>query len=140
MTMTSGTTMTVGAAAEAAGVSAKAVRLWESKGLLPAAERTAGGYRVFTPGDVEILRFIRQAKALDLTLTEIAEILDLQRHGAVPCDRVTDLLDSHIGQIDRAIADLRRLRRSLDGARRAARQGRHRGEPAVVCHIIEGAV
>ncbi len=139
MTTTSDTTMTVGVAAAAAGVSAKAVRFWESKGLLPPADRTASGYRVFTPDDVEILRFIRQAKALDLTLAEIAQVLDLQRHGAVTCDRVTDLLDSHIDQIDRTIADLRRLRRSLDGARRRARESRRRGEPAVVCHIIEGA-
>lgn len=139
MTMTSSTMMTVGAAADAAGVSAKAVRLWESKGLLPPAERTASGYRLFTANDVEILRFIRQAKALDLTLAEIAEILDLQHHGAVPCDRVTDLLDSHIDQIDQTIADLRRLRGSLDGARRTARESRRRGEPAVVCCIIEGA-
>lgn len=34
--------MTVKAAAEAAGVSPKAVRLWESKGQLPPAERTEG--------------------------------------------------------------------------------------------------
>ena len=48
--------MTVGAAADAAGVSAKAVRLWEAKGLLPAAERTEAGYRVFTEHDLDVLR------------------------------------------------------------------------------------
>ncbi|MGH3629522.1 MAG: MerR family DNA-binding transcriptional regulator, partial [Sciscionella sp.] len=38
-------TQTVGKAAQAAGLSAKAVRLYEAKGLLPAAERTEAGYR-----------------------------------------------------------------------------------------------
>lgn len=128
---------TVGAAAEAAGVSAKAVRLWESKGLLPIAERTDAGYRLFTDTDVGILRFIRQAKGLGLTLAEIKDVLDLQREGGTPCGRVTALLDNHIAEIDHALADLRQLRRSLVEARRAAQESQARGDDAVVCCIIE---
>ncbi|MPZ63823.1 MAG: MerR family DNA-binding protein [Propionibacteriales bacterium] len=131
--------MTVKAAANAAGVSAKAVRLWEAKGLLPAAERTAAGYRLFTDQDLDVLRFIRQAKALDLTLAEIKDILDLQRHGAAPCGHVTTLLDTHIADIDRTITDLQALRRTLVNVRRAARDSQRRGEEAVVCRIIETA-
>lgn len=131
--------MTVGTAAAAAGVSSKAVRLWESKGLLPPAERTEAGYRIFTDQDVAMLRFIRQAKALDLSLAEIKDIVDLQRDGAAPCARVTELLGAHIDEIDRTIAELRQLRRSLAAARRAARDSQRRGENAVVCRIIETA-
>jgi MerR family copper efflux transcriptional regulator len=131
--------MTVGTAAKAAGVSAKAVRLWESEGLLPPAQRTGSGYRLFTGADVEVLRFVRQAKALGLTLAEIRDILDLQRHGAAPCERVTDLLDAHIADIDRRLADLRELRRTLVGARSSAHQARSRGEDVTVCRIIETA-
>lgn len=131
--------LTVGAAAEAAGVSAKAVRLWESKGLLPPAERTGAGYRQFTDADVGVLRFIRQAKTLGLQLSEIKDILDLQRGGAAPCTRVTELLDGRIAEIDRTLADLRALRRSLTSARRAARDSQRRGEQAVVCQIIENS-
>ncbi len=129
--------ITVGAAATAAGVSAKAVRLWESKGLLPPTERTEAGYRVFTDDDLDVLRFIRQAKALGLTLPEIKNILDLQRDGATPCGRVTELLDAHITELDRTLADLRALRRSLTSVRQQARESRRRGEHAVVCRIIE---
>lgn len=131
--------MTVKAAAEAARVSPKAVRLWESKGLLPPAERTDAGYRLFTSEDVDVLRFIRQAKTLDLSLAEIKDILDLQRDGAAPCGHVTALLDAHIGEIDRTLADLRALRRSLVEVRRTARDSQRRGEDAVVCQIIENA-
>lgn len=129
--------MTVGVAARAAGVSAKSVRLWEARGLLPPAARTDAGYRQFTDDDVEVLRFIRRAKTLDLTLPEIKEILDLQRQGATPCTRVTELLDTHLAEIDRALADLRGLRRSLAAARRTARDTRRRGQDALVCRIIE---
>lgn len=129
--------MTVGAAAKAAGVSAKAIRLWESKGLLPPAERTEAGYRLFSDDDVAVLRFIRQAKTLGLTLPEIKNIIDLQRDGAAPCGRVTELLDAHIAEIDRTLTELRQLRRSLATARRTAREGQRRGENAIVCRIIE---
>ncbi|MDQ6751852.1 MAG: MerR family transcriptional regulator [Actinomycetota bacterium] len=131
--------MKVGQAAEAAGVTPKAVRLWESKGLLPPADRTASGYRIFTEEDVEILQFIRLAKALDLSLEEIGDVLDLQRHGAVTCGRVTALLDAHIERLDRTMTDLKRLRGTLDRARKTARDSQASGQEAVICHIIENA-
>lgn len=75
---------TVGAAAKAVGVSAKAIRIWEAKGLLPPAGRTEAGYRLFTDDDIEILRFILRAKTLGLTLSEVKSTLDLHRQGATP--------------------------------------------------------
>jgi MerR family copper efflux transcriptional regulator len=92
---------TIGEAAKAVGVSAKAIRIWESKGPLPPAGRTAAGYRLFTDEDIEILPFIGRAKTLGLTLPEIKGILDLRRRGTAPCDHVTTLLDAHIRDVDR---------------------------------------
>jgi len=46
------------------------------------AERTDAGYRMFTDHDLGVLRFIRAAKALGLTLAEIKEVLDC--NGAAP--------------------------------------------------------
>ncbi len=128
---------TVSQAAEQAGVTRKAIRVYETKGLLPPAERTQAGYRLFTADDIAILRFIRQAKTLGLTLAEIGDILDLQRGGAQPCGRVTQLLDAHLARIDRTLAELRRLRRALLAARRTADETRRSGGEAVVCRIIE---
>jgi DNA-binding transcriptional MerR regulator len=120
---------TVGAAAKAVGVSAKAVRIWEAKGLLPPPARTEAGYRLFSDDDIAILRFILRARTLGLTLPEIKDVLDLHRQGTAPCDQVTVLLDQHIRDIDRAIADLQALRTSLAAALKAARIDRRRGGP-----------
>jgi len=128
---------TVGRAAEEAGVTRKAIRVYEEKGLLPPAERTEAGYRLFSGDDVSVLRFIRQAKTLGLTLSEIGDVLDLQRGGSQPCGRVVGLLDAHLTQIDRAMAEVRQLRSSLLAARRTADQARRSGQDAVVCRIIE---
>lgn len=131
--------VSVKAAAEAAGVSSKAVRLWEAKGLLPPAGRTAAGYRQFSDDDIAVLRFIRQAKTLDLSLSKIKDVLDLQRGGAAPCGRVTELLDHHIANLDRTLNDLRQLRQTLTTARRTAHDSQRHGEDAVICQIIEAA-
>lgn len=128
---------TVGQAAEQAGVTRKAIRVYEAQGLLPPPERTTAGYRLFSQGDVAVLRFIRQAKTLGLTLSEIGDVLDLQRRGTQPCDHVIGLLDTHLAEIERTMADLRRLRTSLRAARGTAEQARRSGQDAVVCRIIE---
>ncbi|MEC4018497.1 heavy metal-responsive transcriptional regulator [Streptomyces sp. H27-D2] len=129
--------LTVGRVAKQAGLSPKAVRLYEANGLIDPAERTAAGYRSYPEKALPELHFIRQAQALGLSLKEIKRILDLQRQGAQPCDLVTSLLDEHLAEIDRRIEDLQTLRETLKSARDRADQAADRGEPGVICHIIE---
>jgi MerR family transcriptional regulator, copper efflux regulator len=131
--------ITVGEAARRAGVSPKAVRLYETRGILPPSERTAAGYRTYTESDVEILRFVRRARALGLRLEEIRRIIDLQRQGAQPCVTVIQLLEHHLGDIDRTMRELRALRKDLSRALEAARSTARRGEDVVICPIIEHA-
>lgn len=130
--------MTVGDAAKAAGVSRKAVRLYEAKGLLPTAERTDAGYRLYAAADVDLLRFIRQAKTLGLTLAEIGDVLDIRRGGIPPCRHVTALLDRRITEIDQTMRELRQLRRSLADTRARAADAPDDPEHTV-CRIIERA-
>ncbi len=129
--------LTVGQAAGDAGLSPKAIRLYEARGLLPPADRTPSGYRTYSDHDVAVLHFIRQAKALGLRLAEIKEIIDLQRRGAQPCQQVLRIVESRVHEIDRTVRDLRALRRGLQRARQAAREGQSRGRKTVVCQIIE---
>ena len=130
-------TVTVGQAARRTGLTQKAIRLYEARGLLGPAQRTESGYRTYSQRDIELLRFIRRAKSLGLRLEEIREIIDLERVGTQPCGKVLQLLGAHIQEIDRTIADLRALRRALVQARDAAEASDQRGEAAVVCRIIE---
>ncbi len=136
MAQTTGT-ITVGQAARRTGLTPKAIRLYESRGLLPTAERTESGYRTYSERDVDVLRFIRRAKSLGLRLEEIKEIIELERGGTQPCGAVLQLVGAHIQEIDRTMADLRALRKALVQARNAAEASDQRGEQAVVCRIIE---
>lgn len=128
--------LTVGEVARAAGVSAKAVRLYEAKGLLPEADRSEAGYRLYTDDEVALLRFIRQAKTLGLSLAEIGDILQLRRGGSQPCRHVLALLDQHVSQIDQTITELRQLRRTLTETRTDAAAQPYDADHDV-CGIIE---
>ncbi|MFJ9760820.1 MerR family transcriptional regulator [Streptomyces sp. NPDC101149] len=130
------TTMTVGKAAEAAGLTRKAVRMYESRGLLRPTTRTAAGYRLYHQDDIDTLIFIRRARALNLTLDNICEIRALRESGVRPCCVVRDMLDAHMAEIDRAITELTALRANLSVAREAvASSDAASDEP--YCPIIE---
>ncbi|MBK3570966.1 heavy metal-responsive transcriptional regulator [Streptomyces sp. MBT62] len=130
--------LTIGDLAARTGLTAKAIRLYETQGLIQSPARSPAGYRLYPDDAIPVLAFIRQAQTLDLSLKEIKDILDLHRGGEQPCALVVGLLDQHLEDIDRRVADLQALRETLQQAReRADQTGEPKASPAV-CRIIEG--
>lgn len=109
--------MTIGRAAAAAGLSRKAVRLYEICGLLRAPARSAAGYRLYTEADIARLRFIAAARQLGLHIGQVAEILNAAHDGQRPCATTNQLLDRRISEIDHVVAELSALRDKLTAAR-----------------------
>ena len=101
--------MNIGQAARASGVSAKMIRYYESNGLLPPADRTAAGYRVYSDADVHRLRFVRRARDLGFQMAEISELLglwnDRSRHSA----DVRKLARAHIGELRGRMEQLQQM-------------------------------
>ncbi|MFG2707376.1 MerR family DNA-binding protein [Streptomyces sp. NPDC048386] len=126
----------MGQAAQAAGVTRKAVRVNEARGLLPAAERTTVGYRLYTHHDIERLTFIRRARTLGLYLDDIRDVLAICDSGTRPCATVRALLDARIAEIDATVAELLALRKPLNDTRQRA-DARAEAEPVAICAIIE---
>ena len=129
--------LTISQIANRSGLTPRAVRLYERHGLISEAARNESGYRTYDDDDLKVLRFIHQARELDLRLDEIKRILDLQRVGETPCATVLELVDGHIRDIDCKIRSLLELRSTLDSARNQANEGWVHGKDAVVCAIIE---
>src|ERR687891_378201 len=73
--------MKIGQVADRAGVSIDTVRFYERRGVLPVPERTASGYRTYTPATVDRIRLARRLQQLGLTLDEAIDAL----HVAAGC-------------------------------------------------------
>lgn len=105
--------MKIGELGSITGVPTKTIRYYEDIALLPKPERADNGYREYTDDAILRLRFIRDAQATGLTLTEIASILDLRSAGEGTCHHVVELLERHLVDLDRHIASLHGTRDQL---------------------------
>ncbi|HEL4257056.1 Cu(I)-responsive transcriptional regulator [Stenotrophomonas maltophilia] len=105
--------MNIGEAAKASSVSAKMIRYYEQIGLIPAADRTASGYRAYSHADVHRLRFIRRARDLGFSVAEITDLLglwnDTSRHSA----DVKRLAEQHIDDLEQRIDHMRQMADTL---------------------------
>jgi DNA-binding transcriptional MerR regulator len=67
----------IGEAAERSGLTQRTLRYYEEKGLLSPPTRMEGGFRLYSPEDMERIVRIRQFKdLLGVSLAEIKELLD----------------------------------------------------------------
>jgi len=105
--------LTIGKVARSAGLAIDTVRYYEREGLLEIPARTASGYRHYSPDAVARLRFIRQAKDLGFSLSEIKELLALRVTPGKSCADVRAHAEAKIADVDRRVASLKRVRGAL---------------------------
>ncbi len=104
--------MTIGRLSRASEVSIDTIRYYERERLLPAAARTASGYRVYDQDSLRRLRFIRRAKQLGFNLEDIRNLLALTDVDG-PSAEVKQLTEQKLRLVEDRIKDLRRMQRAL---------------------------
>ncbi len=104
----------IGQAAKESGVSAKMIRHYEAIGLTAAAQRTDAGYRVYDERDVQVLQFIHRGRALGFSLEQIKTLLALWQNKQRASKDVRAMARQHIAELDRKIADMQAMRRTLE--------------------------
>ena len=125
--------LTIGKVARSAGLAIDTVRFYEREGLLDKPARTASGYRHYTIDAVARLRFIRQAKDLGFSLSEIKELLALRVAPGNSCADVKARAEAKIADVEQRIAQLNRMKRALTKLATAC-SGRG---PTSTCPILE---
>ncbi|MBI5278414.1 MAG: Cu(I)-responsive transcriptional regulator [Burkholderiales bacterium] len=124
--------MNIGEAAAAAGVTPKMIRHYESLGMIPNVERTEAGYRLYSPREVAMLRFIRQSRTLGFSVKQVESLLGLWRDDHRESREVKELAQQQL-------AELEARQREIDEMRSTLSQlvAKCRGDDDPHCAILE---
>lgn len=114
--------MLIGELAKATGASARSLRLYEERGLLPAG-RAANGYRVYDASAVTRVANIRYLLDSGLTLDDVTHFRTCLggdvAHARCPAEHLMEIGRRRLAVLDERIAALVRVREHL-AARLAA--------------------
>jgi DNA-binding transcriptional MerR regulator len=105
-------TMRIGELAERAGTTTRALRYYESRGLLT-AQRDGNGHRVYTEDDLRLLQQIRMLQDFGFELEETRPFAECLRAGNAAGDACPDARDVYrrkLIELDEVIAQLQSVR------------------------------
>lgn len=125
--------MRIGELAQKTHCDVQTIRYYEKEGLLSVPDRTSSGYRIYYAEHMEQLNFVRHCRSLDIPLAEIKLLLEYQRSSQITCNKVNQLLDHQIAQVDKRIASLKVLKQQLQ----ALRQTCSEPQATVDCGILK---
>lgn len=125
----------IGEVAARAGVTIDTVRYYERRRLLARAPRTGGGFRLFAPETVARIHFIKQAKEMGFSLDEIRDLL-ANGGGRAECQRVHDLLQSKLSELDERMERMKNFRRTLSRHLTACEQELKEHGAAASCPVV----
>jgi DNA-binding transcriptional MerR regulator len=100
---------------------------------MPAAPRTEGNYRTYSPEHRRRLHFIRRCRDLGFTLDQVRDLLRLSSDKTTACAEVDRIAAQHRRSVEEKLADLTKLANEL---RRLSACCRGKGLIAN-CRIIE---
>lgn len=131
--MTTGEFLNPSEAANRLGVSAKALRIYEARGLMTPL-RTASGWRVYGPAEMARAKEIVTLRKLKLSLAQVAEVLEGDSACLAPAlDAHRKVLEGRIGELAGSLERLQSLRAGL-----AKGQAPAGGELEEILHPVRG--
>ncbi|MEJ7138827.1 Cd(II)/Pb(II)-responsive transcriptional regulator [Amphibiibacter pelophylacis] len=126
--------MNIGELARRAGCTVESLRHYEREGLLPPPARRDNGYRDYRSEHLQRLVFVRRCRDLDMSLKDIARLLDLADATRAPCAEVNSLVDEQIVRVQTRLAELGQLLGQLEALRS------HCSGESKTCGILEELV
>ena len=116
--------MKIGELAKLTGCSVQTIRYYEKQNLLESTARSEGNFRLYDTSAVGQLMFIKHCRSLDLALSEVRQLIELNQSPGMHCDDVNNMIDNHIEQVEQRMKELKGLRDQLTSLRRSCSNNR----------------
>ncbi|OTG81790.1 Cd(II)/Pb(II)-responsive transcriptional regulator [Acinetobacter sp. ANC 4648] len=98
-------------------LSTDTIRFYEKKQLIQPSFRAANNYRYYDDETLKQLIFIKRCRALDMSLQEIRQLIELVQQPQAGCQVVDQMIEQHIQQVEEKIAELRTFHTQLQDLR-----------------------
>jgi DNA-binding transcriptional MerR regulator len=134
--MATATGLKIGDVSRQTGISVGALRYYESLGLLRSS-RGDNGYRYYPVEAVQQVQFIKKAQALDFSLEDIGEVLNVHQNGDVPCEFVQALLQDKIERLEAQVKEILAFKVRLEQYRDNWAEALTHPQPGDICPLIE---
>ena len=103
----------IGEVARRTGLPVKTIRYYCDEGLLQPRARSESGYRLFDEENLAELTIIRSLRAMDVSIPELARILEVRRAGVCNCSVLKDSIAAKVESINRRIDELAAMKDEL---------------------------
>lgn len=127
--------MKIGELSRLGGCSIQTIRYYEKEGLLNSAARSEGNFRLFDQSAVDRLSFIKRCRSLDISLSEIKQLLKISNTPASACGTVNQMVERHIVHIEEQITELKNLHAQLRQVRNSCSENRTVRECGIIQHL-----
>ena len=103
----------IGEVARRTGLPVKTIRYYCDEGLLQPRARSEAGYRLFDEENLAELTIIRSLRAMDVSIPELARILEVRRAGVCNCSVLKDSIAAKMESINLRIDELAAMKEEL---------------------------
>ena len=114
----------IGTAAKRSGVTIETIRYYEREGVVPEAERSASGRRMYREDGIARLRFVKRCRDLGFPIADIKSLLALSDGSETSCEDAQAIGEGNLALVREKIADLGRMEAALVHLVGLCRRGR----------------
>lgn len=113
----------IGTAARLSGVAIETIRYYEREGVVPKAERSGSGRRLYGKDAIARLRFVKRCRELGFSIPDIRSLLALAQNRQTSCDEAREIGEANLTVVKSKITDLQRMEQALAELVRLCRAG-----------------
>ena len=106
--------MNIGELAEKTQLNAKMIRRYEELGIIPKASRSLSGYRPYEDKDVNVLIFVKRARALGFSMKDIKQLLSLWRNKSRSSAQVKSIAMKHQQELTQKLTEIQTMLKTIN--------------------------